>query len=176
MAKPQKIEVRNPYLQGTHLDLDITDENVGSIKNVFLDLPSDLIQIQIRNLSKSDFILEVPDSIGSFSNLNHITFHNCVNSVPESICQLPKLRFLGLTGNKGLRDIPECINDMESLYFLNLKGSSVETSVTGLHYGEGMWDMDRDLRPVQKTKEEKLGELRTELEKIQRMIAKLENS
>jgi hypothetical protein len=176
MAKPQKIEQRNPYIQGRHLDLDITDENVGSIKNVFSDLPSDLVQIQIRNYSKSDFKLKVPESIGSLSNLGHITFHNCVNSIPNSVCQIPKLRFLALTGNKELRNIPECVNNMESLYFLNLKDSNVETPIMGFDFGGGQWDMSIDSRPVQKSKEEELEELRTELLKIQRMIAKLENS
>jgi len=180
MAKPQKIEERNPYVQTYNgrkdLILDITDENVGNIQNVFSDLPSDISQIQIRNLSRRNIILNVPDSIGSFSNLNHVTLHNCMNSIPESVCQLPKLQFLGLTGNKELKSIPECINDMENLIFLNLKGSGVETRIDGLKLGDGMWDMTREERPREKTKEEKLQELQVELQRIQNMIAKLENS
>lgn len=178
MIKEQNTEQINPHVldYAKSLKLDITDKNIGQVENLFSNLPSDLREIQIRNYSTKNIILNVPDSIGSLSNLDHVTLHNCVNSIPESICQLSKLHFLGLTGNRELKSIPECINNMENLIFLNLKGSGVETRIDGIDLGEGMWDMDREERPREKTKEEKLQELQFELQRIQNMIAKLENS
>ena len=181
MIKEQNTEQINPHIETSYrgnksLKLDINDKNVGEVENLFSNLPSDLSEIQIRNLSRKNIILNVPDSIGSFSNLNHVTLHNCVSSIPESVCQLSKLQFLGLTGNRELKSVPECINDMENLIFLNLKGSAVETTIDGLDLSDGMWDMTREERPREKTKEEKLQELQVELQRIQNMIAKLENS
>jgi hypothetical protein len=180
MIKEENTEQINPHIHTYRgiksLKLDINDKNVGEVENIFSNLPSDLSEIQIRNFSRKNIILNVPDSIGSFSNLAHVTLDNCVSSIPESVCQLSKLKFFGLTNNRELKSIPECINDMENLIFLNLKGSSVETRIDGLHLGGGMWDMTREERPREKTKEEKLQELQFELQKIQNMIAKLENS
>jgi Leucine-rich repeat (LRR) protein len=52
-----------------------------------------------------------------------ILLDNCSSSIPESVCTLPKLRFLALINNPKLTSIPDCIADLPNLYFLNLKGS-----------------------------------------------------
>jgi Leucine-rich repeat (LRR) protein len=75
-----------------------------------------------------------------------ILLDNCVTSIPDSVCTLPKLRFLALINNPGLKTIPECIVDLPSLYFLNLKGSNnVEVpeaiKAKGTDMGGGMWDL-----------------------------------
>ena len=75
-----------------------------------------------------------------------ILLDNCITSIPESICTLPKLRFLALINNPDLRTIPECIADLPNLYFLNLKGSTnVEVpeaiKAKGTDMGGGMWDL-----------------------------------
>ena len=75
-----------------------------------------------------------------------ILLDNCVTSIPDSICTLPKLRFLALINNPELRTIPECIVNLPNLYFLNLKGSNnVEVpeaiKAKGTDMGGGMWDL-----------------------------------
>lgn len=52
-----------------------------------------------------------------------LLFDNCIKSVPDSICELPELRFLALINNQNLTSIPECLADSPTLLFLNLKGS-----------------------------------------------------
>jgi hypothetical protein len=64
--------------------------------------------------------LNIPPSIGNFKNLKSIKLVNCVASIPETICQLPKLRFLALPDNKNLQKLPECLADMPSLMVVNL--------------------------------------------------------
>jgi Leucine-rich repeat (LRR) protein len=75
-----------------------------------------------------------------------ILFDNCISSLPDSICELKNLRFIGVPNNPDLRTIPECIADLPNLYFLNLKGSSnvqvpEAIQAKGTDMGGGMWDL-----------------------------------
>ena len=115
------------------------DDLIGS-------LPETLKEFQIQNRDKNDVTISIPEEIGRFKDLTMILFDNCVASIPESICTLPKLRFLALINNPKLTSIPECIADLPNLYFLNLKGSpnvKVPESIQkkGTDMGGGMWDL-----------------------------------
>jgi hypothetical protein len=115
------------------------DDLIGS-------LPETLKEFQIQNRDKNDVTIAIPEEIGRFKDLTMILFDNCVESIPESICTLPKLRFLALINNPKLTSIPECIADLPNLYFLNLKGSpnvKVPESIQkkGTDMGGGMWDL-----------------------------------
>jgi hypothetical protein len=110
------------------------------------NLPSTLKEFQIQNRDKNDVTINIPESIGRFKDLNMILFDNCIEHIPDSICTLPKLRFLALINNQKLTEIPECIADLPNLYFLNLKGSpnvKVPQSIQakGTDMGGGMWDL-----------------------------------
>jgi hypothetical protein len=110
------------------------------------NLPSTLKEFQIQNRDKNDVTINIPESIGRFKDLTMILFDNCVDHVPDSICTLPKLRFLALINNQKLTEIPECVSDLPNLFFLNLKGSPnvrVPESVQakGTDMGGGMWDL-----------------------------------
>jgi hypothetical protein len=110
------------------------------------NLPSTLKEFQIQNRDKNDVTINIPESIGRFKDLNMVLFDNCVEHIPDSICTLPKLRFLALINNQKLTEIPECVADLPNLFFLNLKGSPnvrVPESVQakGTDMGGGMWDL-----------------------------------
>ena len=111
------------------------------------NLPDTLQEFQIQNRdNKSDITINIPQEIGRFKNLHMILLDNCIESVPDAICSLPKLRFLALINNPKLKSIPECIADIPNLYFLNLKGSNnvnVPESIKakGTDMGGGMWDL-----------------------------------
>ena len=93
------------------------DDLIGS-------LPDTLKEFQIQNRdNKTDVLVKIPEEIGRFKDLHMILLDNCVDSIPDSVCTLPKLRFLALINNPKLRTIPECVGDLPNLYFLNLKGS-----------------------------------------------------
>ena len=116
------------------------DDLIGS-------LPDTLKEFQIQNRdNKSDVLVKIPEEIGRFKDLNMILLDNCVDSIPNSVCTLPKLRFLALMNNPKLKTIPECFADLPNLYFLNLKGSEnvqVPESIQakGSDMGGGMWDL-----------------------------------
>jgi hypothetical protein len=111
------------------------------------NLPTTLKEFQIQNRDgKNDININIPEEIGRFKDLNMILLDNCVDSIPDSICTLPKLRFLALLNNKNLTSIPECIADLPNLYFLNLKGSDnvqvpERIKEKGNDMGGGMWDL-----------------------------------
>lgn len=116
------------------------DDLIGS-------LPDTLKEFQIQNRDdKSDVLIKIPEEIGRFKDLHMILLDNCVDSIPNSVCTLPKLRFLALINNPKLKKIPECVADLPNLYFLNLKGSEnvqVPQSIQdkGSDMGAGMWDL-----------------------------------
>ena len=111
------------------------------------NLPDTLEEFQIQNRdSKTNVIINIPEEIGRFKNLHMILLDNCVSHVPDSICTLPKLRFLALINNPELKQIPGCLAELPNLYFLNLKGSTnveVPESIKakGTDMGGGMWDL-----------------------------------
>jgi hypothetical protein len=109
-------------------------------------VPEGIKQLQIQNRENNGIIIKIPNEISRFKDLNMILFENCIDSVPDSICELPKLRFLALVKNEKLTKIPECISNIDTLYFLNLKGSpnvEIPNSIKekGTFMGEGMWDL-----------------------------------
>ena len=115
------------------------------IDDLMTQLPDTLKEIQIQNRDNNGVLINIPEEIGRFQNLGMIMFDNCIDRIPESICKLPKLRFLALPNNKELRTIPECIADLPNLYFLNLKGCpNVEIpkkiEETAFPMGDNMWD------------------------------------
>lgn len=117
------------------------------LEDLIGSLPDTLEEFQIQNRdSKSSISITIPEEIGRFKNLHMILLDNCIKNIPESICTLPKLRFLALINNPELKSIPDCIADLPNLYFLNLKGSDnvqVPNSIKekGTDMGGGMWDL-----------------------------------
>ena len=111
------------------------------------NLPDSLEEFQIQNRdNNSDITIRIPDEISRFKNLNMILLDNCIESIPDAVCTLPKLRFLALINNPKLKTIPECIVDLPSLYFLNVKGSNNVVlpdaiKERGMDMGGGMWDL-----------------------------------
>lgn len=116
------------------------------LETLIENLPENLEEFKVKHKGSGGFILEIPNSIGRFKNLNMLLFDNCIDSVPDVICALPKLRFLSLMNNETLRSIPECVSELPNLLFLNLKGSNNVTvpqsiSSKGTDMGGGYWDM-----------------------------------
>jgi hypothetical protein len=108
-------------------------------------LPDTLKELQIQNRDKNDIIINIPEEIGRFKNLSMLMFDNCIDKLPDSVCTLPKLRFLSLPNNQKLTTIPECIADLPSIYFLNLKNTNVtlpeKVKEKAFDMGDNMWDL-----------------------------------
>jgi len=117
------------------------------LDDLFDSLPLTLTELQIQNRDKNDVIINIPESINKFKNLNLLLFDNCVERVPKTICELEKLRFLALINNPKLTNIPECLVNLPNMYFLNLKGSpnvQIPEAIKqkGNDMGGGIWDLE----------------------------------
>jgi hypothetical protein len=113
------------------------------------NLPETLIEFQIQNRDKEDIIINIPESIGRFKNLDMILLDNCIASLPESVGQLKLLRFLALPNNKKLTALPESIKNLPNLFFLNVKGcpnvtvpQSILDRAEDMCGGCGMYDIN----------------------------------
>ena len=92
--------------------------------------------------------LKIPADISKFKNLAMLLLDNVVESIPDSVCELKSLRFIGLINNKNLKTIPECLADLPNLTFMNFLGSDnleVPKSIQekGIAAGRGLWDMSQ---------------------------------
>lgn len=119
------------------------------LEDLFKNLPPTLEELQISNRDNNDIIVTIPAEIGNFTNLRQILLDNCITEIPDTICNLKKLRFLALMNNKNLRTIPGCVTELPNLVFLNLKGSDnveipQEVKEKGFYHGDGMWDLQQD--------------------------------
>lgn len=83
-------------------------------------IPKTLSFIQIVNKSKEKIALDIPKSIGKFSNLKALLLENMVKSIPSEICECKNLEFLNLQNNPELTQIPECILDIPKFYYISL--------------------------------------------------------
>jgi hypothetical protein len=111
------------------------------------NLPESLETIHIQNRDGRELInVELPEDIGKFKNLKNIlTDKITFSKVPDSVCDLPNLKFLAIMNNPDLKTIPPCVADMPSLMFLNLgKSENVklpkEITEKAENLGNGMWD------------------------------------
>ena len=115
--------------------------------------------IKLFTMTNSDQNLQVnvkiPESISRFKSLKSLILNNCVSSVPDSICELPKLNFITILNCPGLKTVPECIADMPKILMLNLMGSNnvevpqkikekARPASGGSWKKEGMWDFATD--------------------------------
>ena len=117
------------------------------VEDLFTNLPEELQEFEIHNRDANNVIVRIPEDIGKFKNLKMILLENCIAEIPESICNLTKLRFLSLTNNPQLKTIPGCLANLPNLTFINLKGSvnvevPEEIKRKASDVGGGMWDFE----------------------------------
>ena len=110
-------------------------------------LPDTLTEFSVQNNDNNNTIVHIPESISRLKKLETIMLRNCISEIPDSICELPNLRFIALMNNPKLTSIPDCIANLPKIYFVNLKGSNnvvVPESIKekGSDYGEGLWEIN----------------------------------
>jgi hypothetical protein len=119
------------------------------VEDLFESLPVELEEFQINNRDRNDILVKIPEDIGKFKNLRMILLENCVSEIPNSVCELTKLRFIALINNPQLKTIPGCLINLPNLTFINLKGSPnvevpEEIKARATDVGGGMWDLEGD--------------------------------
>lgn len=143
-GKEFKVDGLSSGAVGKFISLYGLDDLIGS-------LPDTLESFSIQNRDSKDPVkIELPQEIGKFKNLVHIITDNVsFKSIPESVCDLPRLKFLAVMKNPELTTVPECIANLPKLMFLNLKESpnaKIPSSITekGEEMQPGMWDLGGD--------------------------------
>jgi Leucine-rich repeat (LRR) protein len=89
-------------------------------------LPESTLFLQIENKSKDDIILDLPESIGRFTELGTLVCDNIINKLPESIGNCRQMSFLNLTNNKQLTTLPASVAKLTCLDFVSVMGSSID--------------------------------------------------
>lgn len=132
---------------------NLTNSDVGKFialygfEDMFELLPDSLKQLSIKNKGNNQLIFRVPQSIVRFKNLEMLQFENCINDLPDFVCQLSVLRILAVPNNPGLKNLPDCISNLKKLQVINNLGNDNSIIPDTLlerafHIGDGIWDVD----------------------------------
>ena len=95
----------------------------------FDTLPKNIKFFEFVNNSGNAFNLEIPESIGNFTNITRLFLIGCVSKIPDSICNLKNLTFLSLPNNPNLQPLPACLADLPKLSIINLRGGTLRDGV-----------------------------------------------
>ena len=90
----------------------------------FEHIPVNTKMIQMENTSKTPIALDIPESIGKLTELKTLIIDNMVKSIPESIRNCTKLKFINLPNNPQLESIPEAFAELHCLNFLSTENSN----------------------------------------------------
>lgn len=91
--------------------------------DLFNSLPKTITTLGVVNSSNQDIALDVPETLGEFTELETLTFTNIVKTLPESIGNCKNLSLVSLSENPRLESLPESIMTLP-LQFLGLRGTS----------------------------------------------------
>jgi len=94
---------------------------VYGFDKLFESLPEDIKYLLFQNQSNENIELEVPESLGRFTNLEALMFTKMIKSLPESIGNLKNLQFVTLSDNKALKTLPESMSGLPKLSFLTIR-------------------------------------------------------
>ena len=90
-------------------------------EELFESLPTTIKYLLISNTSNENIELDIPESIGKFTNVEALLLVKLVKTLPKSIGKMTNLQFLTLSENKSLKELPEEIADLPRLAFLTVR-------------------------------------------------------
>ena len=110
----------------------------------FEHIPTNTTMIQMENTSKSSIALDIPVSIGKLTELKTLIIDNMVKSIPESIGNCSKLKFINLPNNPQLESIPEAFGELYCLNFFSTENSNPNMRIPAkleeyMTEDEGFW-------------------------------------
>jgi hypothetical protein len=107
-------------------DVNAKFARLFGLEQLFDILPESTLFLQIENKSKDDIILDLPESIGRFTELGTLVCDNIIDKLPESIGNCRQMSFLNLTNNKQLTTLPASVAKLTCLDFVSVMGSSID--------------------------------------------------
>jgi hypothetical protein len=96
------------------------------MSDLFDITPKNIKILTITNTGKNKVDVKIPDSLGSFKNLESITFNNCISSLPSVFTGLQNLDFFSVNNNPDLITIPSTIGDVEGLMLINAENTGIK--------------------------------------------------
>jgi len=140
---------------GNRVEINYPESSAGKFvalygfEELFENLPEEIEQLIINNKSNENIALDVPKSLGRFTQLTSLLLRNLVKSLPDNIGDLKQLSFLSLPDNPQLKNLPETLSNLNNLVFILLKGSknvkiptSMENKLT--EQSEGFYFVDNE--------------------------------
>lgn len=115
---------------GDKVEINYPNDSAGKFvalygfDELFESIPTTIQHLLINNKSKENIAIDVPESLGRFTNLHALMLQNIVKTLPESIGNLKSLNFLALPSNTNLQSLPASIANLENLAFINMKDSN----------------------------------------------------
>ena len=140
--------------KGDRLEIDsftsgIVGKFVGlyGLEDLFESIPDTITVFSIQNKENNNLIINIPDAISRFKNLETLLLRNCIASIPDSVCEIKSLNFISLLNNPKLKTVPACLATLPNLVFINLKGCDNVVvpeliKEKGTQMGELMWDFE----------------------------------
>jgi hypothetical protein len=93
------------------------------LEGYFESIPNDINVITMENGTNDATAMDLPVSIGRFTELTTLVIDNMIKSLPESIGNCNKLSFLNLSNNSQLDNLPESLSKLTCLEFFSIMGS-----------------------------------------------------
>lgn len=114
-----------PELQGTNINIKFPNSDIAKVAKLYPDYKLfESIPAKVQNLTiegDGSFAIDVPNNIGDFENLEVLMLSNIIKSLPETIANCKKLKFLNLSDNPSLTKLPEAILSIsDRLFYLEL--------------------------------------------------------
>ena len=127
---------RNEYTNIYGEDEDEIDVYNQRIIEIFDELPTSLMNIHLSNKTTEEIYLDIPNSLGKFTNLEGLVIDKCLKSIPDTICNLKLLSFLNIHNCPNITELPDCIVGLvdESFTILSLKQSNPNIRLPELFY------------------------------------------
>jgi hypothetical protein len=88
---------------------------------LFAALPATLKYLLVSNTSNENIELDIPETLGKFTNVEALLLVKVVKTLPKSIGNMKNLQFLTLSDNKSLKELPEELADLPKLSFLTVR-------------------------------------------------------
>ena len=95
----------------------------------FDTLPENIRRLSFTYNGNEKVKIDLPESIGKFTNLNGIHIEGCLGKVPDSICNLKNLMFLSIPNNPDLEPLPACLAELPKLNLLAMMGSNLNGTI-----------------------------------------------